>query len=122
MERIELEGMKFYAFHGHYPVEKEVGNEFIVDLTIEVDSRKAGETDDLANALNYQLAYEIVKAEMAKKSDLLENVATRILDRLFIRFPEIRNSQIKVSKLNPPMGGEIKKVSVVFRRESRNSV
>lgn len=122
MERIELEGMKFYAFHGHYPVEKEVGNEFLVDLAIEVDSRKAGETDNLADALNYQLAYEIVKAEMEKKSDLLENVAMRILDRLFIMFPEIRNSQIKVSKLNPPMGGEIEKVSVIFYRERKNSV
>ena len=117
MERIELEGMKFYAFHGHYPVEKEVGNEFLVDLAITVDCIKAGETDNLADALIYQTAYEIVKTEMGKKSDLLENVAMRILDRLFLQFPEIRNSSIKVSKLNPPMGGEIMKVSVVFYRE-----
>ena len=117
MERIELEGMKFYAFHGHYPIEKVVGNEFLVDLIIDVDTRKAGETDNLADALNYQVVYQIVKTEMEKKSDLLENVATRILDQLFLEFPEIRNSQIKVSKLNPPMGGEIKKVSVVFYRE-----
>jgi len=122
MERIEIEGMKFYAFHGHYPVEKEVGNEFLIDLSIEIDGKKAGITDNLIDALNYQTAYEIVKAEMEKKSDLLENVAMRILDQLFLQFPEIRNTQIKVSKLNPPMGGEIKKVSVVFRRESRNSV
>ncbi len=117
MERIELEGMKFYAFHGHYPVEKEVGNEFLVDLAINVDCLKAGETDNLADALNYQVAYQIVKTEMEKKSDLLENVAKRILDRLFLQFPEIHNAEVKVSKLNPPMGGEIKKVSVVFYRE-----
>ncbi len=117
MERIEIEGMKFYAFHGHYPVEKEVGNEFLVDLIINTDGEKAGKTDNLEHALNYQSAYEVVKSEMEIKSDLLENVATRILDQLFLEFPEIRNSQIKVSKLNPPMGGEIKKVSVVFYRE-----
>lgn len=117
MERIELEGMKFYAFHGHYPVEKEVGNEFLVDLAIEADGKRAGATDNLADALNYQTAYEIVKAEMEKKSDLLENIAMRILDKLFFQFPEICKSQVKVSKLNPPMGGEIKKVSVVFHRE-----
>ena len=40
MERIEIEGMKFYAFHGHYPVEKEVGNEFLVDLIINTDGKK----------------------------------------------------------------------------------
>jgi dihydroneopterin aldolase len=120
MERIELEGMKFYAFHGHYPVEKEVGNEFLVDLIINTDGEKAGKTDNLLYALNYQTAYEIVKAEMEKKSDLLENVATRILDQLFNQFPEIHNAEVKVSKMNPPMGGEIKKVSVVFHRQGNN--
>lgn len=122
MERIEIEGMKFYAFHGHYPVEKEVGNEFLVDLIINTGGRKAGKTDNLEHALNYQSAYEIVKSEMEIKSNLLENVAERILDHLFIQFPEIHDAEVKVSKLNPPMGGEIKKVSVVFHRKRKKSV
>lgn len=116
MGQIELEGMEFFAYHGHYPVEKEVGNKFIVNALITTDCEKAGKSDKLEDALNYQNVYQLIKDEMAVPSDLLEHVATRILDKLFEKFPEIENASIKVSKMNPPMGGQIEKVSVTLSR------
>lgn len=113
---IEIEGMRFYAFHGHFEAEKIVGNEFLVDLKIETDCDKAAETDNLNDALNYQAVYEIVKREMAIPSSLLENLAKRILDSLYANFAVINNAKLKISKLNPPMGGEIEKVSVTLQR------
>lgn len=111
MGQIELEGMEFYACHGYYPSEKKIGAKFIVNLTITTDCEKAGRSDKLEDTLNYQKAYQLVKEEMAITSDLLEHVATRILDRLYHEIPEIKQAKVKISKMNPPMGGQIEKVS-----------
>lgn len=113
---IEIEGMKFYAFHGHFEAEQIVGNEFSVYIRIETDYNKAAISDNLDDALNYQIVYEIVKQEMAKPSKLLENVAKRILDSLYDHFATIGKAIVKISKMNPPMGGEIEKVSVTLWR------
>jgi dihydroneopterin aldolase len=113
---IEIEGMKFYAFHGHFEVEQIVGNEFSIDLKIETDCNNAAISDNLDDALNYQTAYEIVQQEIAQPSKLLENVAKRILDTLYTEFNSIIKASIKISKINPPMGGEIEKVSVTLSR------
>jgi dihydroneopterin aldolase len=113
---IEIEGMKFYAFHGHFESEQVVGNEFIVNLKIETYCEKAAVSDNLNDALNYQTAYKIVKKEMEIQSHLLENVAKRILDSLYNQFSSIIKAEIKISKINPPMGGEIDKVSITLIR------
>ena len=113
---IEIEGMHFYAFHGHFESEQKVGNEFIVNLKIETDCSQASKSDNLDDALNYQTAYEIVKKEMNITSHLLENVAKRILDSLYLYFPAINKAEVKISKINPPMGGEIEKVSITLLR------
>ena len=111
---IEIEGMKFYAYHGYFESERIIGNEFVVDISIETDCSAAGASDKLEDALNYQAVYELVKAEMRVNSHLLEHVAQRILDSLSAKFPNVQNAKIKVSKMNPPMGGEIEKVSVTL--------
>ena len=113
---IEIEGMEFYAYHGHFKAEQVVGNRFIVNLTLTTDCSRAAGSDDLGDALDYQCVYRIVKGEMEVKSHLLEHVAGRILDRLYAEFQSIENAKIKISKLNPPMGGEIEKVSVTLER------
>jgi dihydroneopterin aldolase len=113
---IELEGMEFFAYHGHYPVEKEVGNKFIVYAKITTGCDKAGKSDKLEDALDYQKLYQLIKDEMAIPSDLLEHVSTRIMDKLYEEFPKIENASIKISKMNPPMGGQIEKVSVTLSR------
>jgi dihydroneopterin aldolase len=111
---VQLEGMEFYAFHGCYKEEQLVGNKFLVDLDIQTDCSLSANSDNLKEALNYQTAYLLVKKEMEIKSHLLEHVCKRILDRLNEQFTEIQHVRIKVSKINPPMGGKIEKVSVTL--------
>ncbi len=113
---IEIEGMKFYAYHGHFAAEQVVGNNFEVNIRIEAECEAAAENDNLEDALNYQAVYETIKAEMQIKSALLENVAKRILDALYERFPATKKVSVKISKMNPPMGGEIERVSVTLVR------
>lgn len=114
MALIEIEGMEFYAFHGHFEVEKVAGNRFLVNLKIETDWSKAAQSDRLEDTLNYQIAYLIVKEEMAIPSDLLEHVCQRIINRIKSEFQEAQKVTVKVSKMNPPMGGQIEKVSVTL--------
>lgn len=116
MGLIQIEGMEFYAFHGHYKEEQIVGNRFLVDLTIETDMDKPMASDNLKDAVNYQRACEIVKMQMEKKSHLLENIAGRILDAIYSDLQGIKKVTVKVSKMNPPMGGKINSVSVVMTR------
>jgi dihydroneopterin aldolase len=114
MALIELEGMEFYAFHGHFEVEKIAGNRFVVNLKIEADLSKAGKSDKLEDTLDYQKAYLAVKEEMAVPSDLLEHVCQRIITRIKSEFPETTKVTVKVSKMNPPMGGQIGSVSLTM--------
>ena len=115
---IEIEGMEFYAYHGHFAADQLVGNRFIVDLKVKTECLKAAESDDLSDALDYQNVYRIVKEEMEIKSRLLENIAGRILNRLEKEYNSLEYVKIKISKLNPPMGGEIGKVSVTLERSN----
>lgn len=114
MAVIEIEGMEFYAFHGHFEVEKIAGNRFLVNLSIEADCSQAAQSDRLEDTLDYQKAYLAVKEEMAIPSDLLEHVAQRIIERLKSEFPRVLKVRVKVSKMNPPMGGQIERVSVTL--------
>ena len=116
MGQIRLNGMKFYACHGCYLEEQLNGNHFSVDVTMDTDMTKASESDDLNDALNYAEAYEIVKQEMAIRSQLLEHLCRRILDRLFERFPQLDGASVCVAKMNPPIDGEMQSVSVSQQR------
>jgi 7,8-dihydroneopterin aldolase/epimerase/oxygenase len=113
---IEIEEMEFYAYHGHYEEERVVGNRFLLDLRIEGDCDKAAQSDRIHDALNYQVAYKIIREQMQEKSHLLENIAKRILDALYENLEGIKKATIKVRKMNPPMGGQIKSVSVTMSR------
>jgi len=116
MGLIQIENMEFYSFHGHFKEERIVGNRFLLDLTIETDMKMASVTDNLNDAVNYQRVYEIVKQQMEIKSHLLEHIAGRILDALYDEMEGITKATVKVSKMNPPMGGKIGSVSIVISR------
>lgn len=111
---IELENMEFYAFHGHYEEEQRVGNRFRVDLRYEVDSRAASASDDLSTTVSYLDVYECVREQMGVKSHLLEHLSQRIVRALRERFPGIGELRLKVSKMAPPLGGQVEKVSLVI--------
>jgi dihydroneopterin aldolase len=117
MGKIVIEEMEFYAFHGHYQEEQIVGNRFLVDLELETDMSKPAETDQLEDAVNYQLAYKLIKKEMQnKKSNLLENIGKRILDSLYAEMKGIEKATVRVRKMHPPMGGPIRSVGVTMTR------
>ena len=117
MGKIVIEEMEFYAFHGHYQEEQIVGNRFLVDLELETDLMIPAESDQLEDAVNYQRAYQLIKKEMRqKKSNLLENIAKRILDSIYAEMEGIDKATVRIRKMYPPMGGPIKSVGVTISR------
>ncbi len=102
---IELEGMEFKAYHGVLEQEKVRGNEFVVDFRGELDLSAAAESDSLSDTLNYAEIYDIVAYEMSVPSELLENVAGRILKAIEKQFPQLVSFSVRVSKKRPPVDG-----------------
>ena len=112
MAIISIEKMEFYSYHGCFEEERKIGTWFNVDLSMEVDTSKAEETDNLEDTVNYQEVYAVVKREMMISSKLLENVARRILNAIKKEFPAVSYAWVKVKKMNPPLGGKMESVSV----------
>ena len=114
--RISLEGLELHAFHGVYPHERESGNWFEVDISVEADILRGAIEDDLDETVNYEILYGIVKEEMEKPSKLLETVAQNIVTRVLDDLPKVSFVDLKISKINPPIGGKCRKASVVIQK------
>lgn len=109
---ISLNNMHFYAHHGCYETEQVVGTHFEVSLRFTYDGDAASESDDINQAVSYFDVYQVVKREVEIPSHLIENVALRIKKAVKEAFPAIETVTVSVSKLNPPLGGEIASVTV----------
>ncbi len=102
---IELEGMEFKAYHGCLEQEKVRGNVFTVDFRGAMDLSAASASDNLKDTLNYADIYDVVSYEMSIPSELLENVAGRIVEAIAKQFPQLQEFSIRVSKKKPPVDG-----------------
>jgi len=114
MGRVALEGLEFHAYHGLYPHERESGNWFEVDISVETDFTVAAETDDLSGTVNYEVLFRIIREEMDKPAKLLERLAEKIVDDVLHEIPSVLQVELKISKLNPPIGGKCKKATVTL--------
>jgi dihydroneopterin aldolase len=110
--KINIEGIKLYAFHGCLEEEAKIGANYIVDVYITTDFTKAATTDDLKETIDYCTIYEISKKQMAVRSKLIEQVCKRIFDEVASEFKSLTSLRVKVTKLNPPMNGNVEKVCV----------
>jgi dihydroneopterin aldolase len=116
MGLIAIEGMEFFAYHGCFEEEQIIGGRFIADIYFEAGTRGAEEQDTLNGTINYQKVYEVIAQEMTIKSKLIEHLAARIIAAVYEAFPGIWNVTVKVSKLNPPIGGKVEKVSITLNK------
>lgn len=109
---IKLRNIRTFSYHGCLEEEAKIGSEYAVNLEVKTDLRKSALSDDLADTVDYVLLNRIVVEEMAIRSKLLEHVAHRILLRIFAEIPEVSRIKIAVSKINPPIGGDVEAVTV----------
>lgn len=104
--------MEFYAHHGCFMEERQVGAHFKVDLILESDTKQAAQTDKINDAVNYQTVYAEVKEIMQHPVNLLETLSNNILLMVKEKFPQVTNAEVTVYKMNPALGGKVGFVSV----------
>ena len=119
MGTIKLKNIRTFSFHGCLEEEAKIGSDYRVDLEIKTDLRKSAITDALNDTIDYVYLNKIVVEEMAIRSKLLEHVAHRILVRIFKELPSVSRILLEVSKLNPPIGGDVEAVTIKME-EYRN--
>jgi len=118
--KIKVENIRVFAHHGCLPEETIIGSDYLINVLVSANLKKASNSDDLVDTVDYVHINEIVKSEMKVPSKLLEHVGKRILKRIFSEIPMVKKIEVSVSKINPPIGGDVEKVTVVLK-EKRNA-
>lgn len=117
MDRIYLNELMFYGYHGVFPEETRLGQRFILDVVVELDTSKAGATDDLQYSVSYADIYEVCKKVVeGPPYQLLEAVANKVTEEVLGTFPLIESCLVKVIKPDPPIPGHYKSVAVEIKR------
>jgi len=109
---IKVENIRVFAHHGCLSEETKIGSDYRVDLKIKADLQPSALSDKLSETVDYVLLNKIIKEEMKQPSYLLETVAKRILNRIFEEDQLVTKATVSVSKLNPPIGGDVEKVTI----------
>ncbi|MBP1950483.1 dihydroneopterin aldolase [Virgibacillus litoralis] len=118
MDKILINQMAFYGYHGLFPEENKLGQRFYVDVQLMLDLKKSSMSDDMNDSINYGDVYELVKEIMeGKPKNLIEAVAEDIAKDLFHEFYLLKACTVKVTKPDPPIPGHYQSVAVEITRE-----
>lgn len=109
---IKVENIRVFAFHGCLKEETKIGSDYLVDLKVKANLKTASNSDKLIDTIDYVLLNKIVKEEMSIPSKLLETVGKRILNRVFLESNLVTKVVISISKINPPVGGDVEMVTI----------
>ncbi len=119
MGTIKLKNIRVFSNHGCLVEESKIGSDYRVDLTIKSDLSTSAQSDKLIDTVDYVLLNRIVKEQMAERSELLEHVAQRIVDAALRETPSIRKIKVAVSKINPPIGGDVEAVTITIKQKQK---
>ena len=114
MSKIHLKNIRVFANHGCLIEEEKIGSDYIVNLSVDANLLNAAQSDELEDTVDYVALNKIVKEEMAIRAKLLENVGFRIIERILAEHTEVTFVTVTVSKVNPPIGGDVETVSVTM--------
>ncbi|KAB5488881.1 MULTISPECIES: dihydroneopterin aldolase [Flagellimonas] len=117
MGKIKLRNIRIHSNHGCLKEEMLIGSDYRVDLEISANLSQPSLSDKLVETVDYVHLNNIVKEEMGVRSNLLEHVAKRIIDRIISEIDEVDHVIVEVSKINPPIGGDVESVSVILEFE-----
>ena len=114
---IQIKGIKSFGYHGVLESEKVTGQDFYVDVTLEVDLTRASVTDDVSDTINYAEVTELVVKEITgDRVSLIEKLAGRIADRIKSNYPQAATVPVTVHKPHAPVNAEFEDISVTINR------
>ena len=114
MNKIQLEGLEFFAHHVYYQEEQKLGNRYTVYISLYTDFGEAGIKDELTGTVNYEIVYQIISDVMSRNIKLLEHIAYSINQLILEKLIQVERVETKVSKHNPPLKGICKSASVTL--------
>ena len=117
---VKVENIRVFSYHGCLKEETKIGSDYRVDLEIKANLQKSAKSDILKDTIDYVFLNRIVREEMLKPTHLLETVAKRILVRILKESPMVKKATVWVSKLNPPIGGDVEKVTIKMTEQRKN--
>ncbi len=117
---LSIVGMKFFSHHGYYKEEKEKGGNYLVNVDINTNLDSAGQSDNLSDTINYEEVYSITKSIMEVPHHLIESLAYEIAHEIKEKFSQIEKLKVVVSKLNPPIEGEVDRTSITYTLDDSN--
>ena len=120
MGLIKVENIRVFAHHGCLTEETKIGSDYRVDLEVKANLQDSAKSDKLNDTVDYVFLNRIVRQEMAKPSHLLETVAKRILNRIFKDDSLVKKATVWVSKVNPPIGGDVEMVTIKMTEKRKN--
>ena len=109
---IKVENIRVFANHGCLKEETAIGSDYRVDVVVNADLSRSAQTDNLSDTIDYVFLNKVVREEMATPSKLLETVAQRIIDRILNEDKLVSKVTVSVSKINPPIGGDVEMVTI----------
>lgn len=114
MATVSVHDLRVYGYHGCLPEEAVIGTTFKFNIDVETNFEKAYSTDDLQYAVDYVEIVRLVKEQMAIRSNLIETVVKRVVDKIRERYPDAGRIRVQLFKLNPPANGDLEAVSVTL--------
>jgi dihydroneopterin aldolase len=120
MDKISVNGIRLYAYHGCLEEEGKIGTEYEVNVSVWGSITQAFHSDDLSQTMDYVTINRIVKEHMAVRHKLIETVANKILEDIFKAMPIVQKAKIKVAKLSPPINGDVEHVSIELKRKRKH--
>lgn len=117
MDKIKITGLKVFAHHGVFPEETKNGQDFYVNVTLYLDCKKAGLSDNLDESVNYgEVCHFITKFLTEHTYLLIESVAEQTTKALLLEYPLIEKVDFELCKPHAPIGLPFENVSVTMER------
>lgn len=120
MDKIIMENMSFYGYHGVLEQEKILGQKFFIDAYLYLPLKKAGETDDLIYSVSYGEVYKTIEKIVTKERfNLLESLAERICNEVLSSYKMVQKISVRVKKPEAPVPGIYDYFGVEIERERK---
>lgn len=117
MDKIIMNHMGFYGFHGVLEEEKALGQKFYVDVELSLDLSQAGKTDSVEHTVSYADVYDDVKYFVeSARYNLIEALGENICNMILAKYPEVQEAMVRIKKPEAPVRGIFDYFAVEIRR------
>lgn len=118
MDKMVVKGMRFYGYHGVFPEENRLGQQFIVDVELLMDMQRAALTDELQYALDYSELHSFVKAIVeGPPFKLIEALTAQVASKVLEHYTMVNEVTVRVTKPHPPFDVHFDGVTVEMNRK-----